>query len=89
MSKQSEAKEKQNYCAKPLQIKCANCKHLKQDFYHYDDDYKRIAGKNTDTDKYAVTYSDNLRCGIGGFAVKKMAVCDAYDPSFIFCNIKN
>ena len=77
MSKQSEAKEKQNYCAKPVPQTCANCKHLTQNFFHYDEKYVRIEGKNPSTEKYArSTYSDNLRCGIGGFAVKKTATCD-------------
>ena len=78
MSKQSDAKAKQNYCAKPVPQTCANCKHLSQNFYHYDGEYGRVEGKNPDTEKYArPTYSDNLRCGIGGFAVKKSATCDS------------
>ena len=82
MSKQSEAKEKQNYCAKPIQIKCANCKHLTQDFFHYDTTYSRVNGKNPDISKYArPTYSENLRCAIGGFAVKKTAYCDKFEMS--------
>jgi hypothetical protein len=79
MSKQSVAKEKQNYCAKPVPLQCSNCEHMKQDFFHYDGSYNRIEGKNQDVSKYAKTYSDNLRCGIGGFAVKKTATCDSYE----------
>ncbi|OFZ69083.1 MAG: hypothetical protein A2V79_11725 [Betaproteobacteria bacterium RBG_16_56_24] len=82
MSKQSEAKVKQNYCAKPVPQTCANCKHLTQNFYHYhyNGDYVRVEGKNPDIEKYArPTYSDNLRCGIGGFAVKKSATCDSME----------
>lgn len=80
MSKQSEAKEKQNYCAKPAPRSCANCKHLTHDFYHFDENYVRVEGKNPDTRKYArPTYSENLRCGIGGFAVKKTATCDRWN----------
>ena len=80
MSKQSEAKEKQNYCAKPVPQTCANCKHLTQNFYHYDHEYRRAEGKNPDADKYArPTYSDSVRCGSGGFAVKKSATCDSME----------
>jgi len=80
MSKQSVAKEKQNYCAKPVPQTCANCKHLTQNFYHYTANGTRIEGKNPDTEKYArPTYSDNLRCGIGEFAVKKTATCDSME----------
>ena len=80
MSKQSVAKEKQNYCAKPVPQTCANCKHLTQNFFHYDEKYFRIEGKNPDTSKYArQSYSDNLRCGIGEFAVKKTATCDSME----------
>lgn len=79
MSKQSEAKEKQQYCAKPVTKTCANCNHLEQNFFHYDEKYVRVEGKNPDTEKYArPTYSDNLRCKIGGFAVKKMATCNEF-----------
>lgn len=79
MSKQSEAKEKQNYRAKPVPQTCANCKHLMQQFYHYTDSGNRVEGKNPDDSKYArPTYSDNLRCGIGTFAVKKTAACDSF-----------
>ena len=82
MSKQSEAKEKQNYVPKVVQKTCSNCKHLTQDFFHYDTTYSRVNGKNPDISKYArPTYSDNLRCSIGGFAVKKMASCDKFEMS--------
>ena len=74
MSKQSEAKARQNYCDKPIpKIICANCKYLVQDFYHYSQ-MGRIEGKNPNANMK--TYSENLKCGIGGFAVKKTAVCD-------------
>ena len=80
MSKQSVAKEKQNYCAKPVPQTCANCKHLTQNFYHYSRNGTRVEGKNLDTETYdPPNYSDNLRCGIGGFAVKKMATCDSME----------
>lgn len=80
MSKQSDAKEKQNYQEKPVVAKCSNCRHLLQDLHHFRSGV-RIEGENPDTRLYQTgyggpTYSDNLRCGIGGFAVKKTATCD-------------
>jgi hypothetical protein len=77
MSSQSVAKNKQNYCSKPISKTCANCKYFTQTFYHYSKDGIRVEGKNQDERSYAnPTYSDNLRCGIGGFAIKKTATCD-------------
>jgi len=74
MSKQSEAKKQQGYTM--IHNSCTNCKHLTQNFFYYDAKYVRIEGKNPDTKEYArQTYSDNLRCGIGEFAVKKTASC--------------
>ena len=83
MSKQSEAKEKQNYCAKPERT-CKFCKHLTQDFYHYgglDKRYARIEGKNPGPEDCHRIYSENLRCDIGRFAVKKTATCDNFERS--------
>ena len=76
MSKQSEAKAAQQYREKPVLPTCANCKHLIQDFFYYTLDGVIIEGKNPDPGKYARTYSNNVRCGVGGFAVNKTATCE-------------
>lgn len=84
MSKQSEAKKKQNYHAKPVSEKCSNCRHFLEDLYHFKNGL-RIEGENPDAGLYqngygVATYSDNFRCKIGGFTVKKTATCDCMEP---------
>ena len=64
MSKQSEAKERQGYEAKPLAKVCANCARFNSDKM----EVKPQWGP-------AYTKENNLRCGLGGFAVKKTATC--------------
>jgi len=64
MSKQSEAKIKQNYNPKPDPQQCANCKHFKSDTIG-----------TVGWDKKTYYQEKNLRCGIGGFAIKKRGVC--------------
>ena len=77
MSIQSIAKQKQNFRDKPISHTCNNCKELSQCFYYYDNTGERIEGKCPDTGEHArPTYSDNYRCGIGGFAVKRLSTCD-------------
>lgn len=68
MSKQSEAKANQGYVAKPVPKTCMNCQHYRSDLID------RPPTRN------GVIYTDekNLRCGIGGFAVKKMATCNEF-----------
>lgn len=79
MSKQSEAKEKQNYIAKPVSRTCNNCVEIKKDFYYYDEKGVRFEGRNPDIGQYArQSYYDNCSCGIGGFAVKRLATCDLF-----------
>lgn len=62
MSKQGEAKKKQNYDPKPISRVCMNCEHYKSDI---------IKGIGIFDEK-------NKRCGLGEFAVKKMATCDLF-----------
>ena len=69
MSKQSEAKERQNYNPKPAPRTCLNCiKFTKDTVFSYE-----FAGKKHYKDK-------NMRCSIGGFAAKKKATCDFFSP---------
>lgn len=69
MSKQSEAKRAQGYVAKAIPQTCGNCAHFQ---------FERV-NVNADRPQYEEYWEDkNLRCGIGGFAVKKMGTCDEW-----------
>lgn len=61
MSKQSEAKERQQYVPKYEPAVCMNCVHYSSNV----------------VDRFGGTYKEenNKRCGLGGFAVKKMGTC--------------
>lgn len=63
MSKQSDAKTSQGYVPKAVPRTCCNCAHFKMDTVT-----KECFGKQWKQDT-------NLRCEIGGFAVKKMGTC--------------
>lgn len=65
MSKQSEAKLIQAYEPKPIPHTCVNCVH----FYLDKIESHEYMGIIYFKDK-------NLRCNIGGFAVKKTATCN-------------
>lgn len=68
MSKQSEAKEKQGYVPKMEPQACMNCANFKFDNgFHNQDLYG---------ERYPKVF--NFRCGIGGFAVKKMGTCNEW-----------
>ena len=69
MSKQSDAKAAQGYVAKAVPETCVNCCHLKMDLLQMEGAYG-----------WKWTRCANLRCGIGGFAVKKMATCKEWAP---------
>jgi hypothetical protein len=63
MSKQSEAKARQGYLAKPLARCCRNCSNLISE------------SKYPDQIKYPEWVKEYLTCCIGDFAVKAKAVC--------------
>jgi len=67
MSKQSEAKEKQGYVPKAIPQTCGNCAHFMSD-------------KVEREGYFGGSYVDekSMRCGIGGFAVKKMGTCNEW-----------
>lgn len=67
MSKQSDAKEAQNY-RRELD-KCESCMYFRLDV---------IEEKSKWSDQVYRT-EKNLRCGIGGFKVHKTAVCDRFE----------
>jgi len=72
MSRQSEAKTQQGYNPKPEPAHCANCAHYKSD---------RVGSEGWDKKIY---YEEkNIRCGIGGFAVKKRGVCNEHVPNIL------
>lgn len=66
MSKVQQAKEAQGYNPKPMPATCMNCRHFTSK--------KETMYRPWDT--YTWTKESELRCGLGGFAVKKSATCD-------------
>lgn len=68
MSKQSEARERQNY--RETLDTCGNCTHYKSQ--RVDKSYDAYNGKHVWTEE------KHKHCSIGGFSVKKMATCDKY-----------
>ena len=68
MSKQSEAKKEQNYRESP--DSCANCGHYES----------QMVEKTYDAWNGTLVLNEEKgkRCSIGGFAVKKMAMCDRH-----------
>ena len=78
MSKQSEAKAAQRYTDKAYC--CSDCRNITRDmvlpaWMRGDPKY------DNDTARNAHLVEKNLRCGIGGFAVKKLGVCDCWIKS--------
>lgn len=67
MSKQTQAKEAQGYVPKAVPQVCCNCAHF-------------VSDKVEREGCFGGVYVDekNLRCGIGGFAVKKMGTCNEW-----------
>jgi hypothetical protein len=62
MSKQSEAKERQNYQGKPLSRRCREC----------------VLLESTEVQNVWGGISERLRCKLGGFKVTANAVCDNF-----------
>ena len=71
MSKQSDAKAIQNYTVKPFVKTCGNCKHFAFEvIVHKGEPYYPN-----------VTEDRNLRCSLGGFKVKKTALCQDWEAA--------
>lgn len=71
MSKQSDAKQQQGYTPKAIPQTCMNCKHFMFDTV------QTVAPTEWRPDGW---HEDkNLRCLLGGFAVKKMATCNKFE----------
>lgn len=69
MSKQGEAKAAQGYIDKVVPKVCSGCRHYKSDMF----ELKGAFGESYKEEK-------NKRCGIGGFAVKKLGTCNEWAP---------
>lgn len=69
MSKQSKAKEAQNY--RETSDMCGNCKHYRSELV--EKSYEAYDGMQTWTEE------KSKRCGLGGFSVKKTATCDMHE----------
>jgi len=71
MSKQQDAKTNQGYQAKPIFPMCSNCKHYNSDMVNVNRFYGDFKEEK------------NIRCGLGGFAVKKQGTCNSHSKSTI------
>jgi hypothetical protein len=69
MSKQSDAKQDQGYIPKAVPQTCMNCFHFKMDVVPVLNWQDKPTGYERETNK---------RCGLGGFAVQKMATCNKF-----------
>lgn len=84
MSNQSEAKQAQGYCAKGPT--CATCAHFTSKFVQIswlvESNEDRIAQGFEPLYDLALRENQketNMRCGLGGFAVKKTACCSVWE----------
>ena len=68
MSKQSDAKLRQGYVQSPIPTTCPNC-----------NNYRSKKKERSGIFSTWIEESDK-RCGLGGFAVKKMATCEKFQP---------
>ena len=66
MSKQSDAKAIQNYQEKPFVKTCSNCANYRSEIVRHGYNW---AGAECFRET-------NMRCSVGGFAVKKTALCE-------------
>jgi hypothetical protein len=69
MSKQSEAKEAQNY--RKQSMSCMNCAQFSSE----------MVGRKpkwASSPNYVITEEKNLRCGLGDFKVQKTGSCDRF-----------
>ena len=69
-SKQAIQKAHQGYVEKHQERACLTCEHFQMDIVDSAPDW---LGRTWPMEK-------NLRCGIGGFKVKKLSVCNLYTP---------
>lgn len=72
MSAQSNAREKQGYTAKAIPMTCGNCAHFLSERVNKNAAFMGQSGVSEYWENI------NMRCGIGGFAVKKMGTCNEF-----------
>ena len=68
-SKQQQAKERQGYEITPVLPVCSTCQH-----------YTSRIERGENFWGHGVEQEKDLRCGIGGFAIKKTASCVSWEP---------
>ncbi|RPE05535.1 hypothetical protein EGT74_24435 [Chitinophaga lutea] len=68
MSKQQKAKETQGYQAKPVMPFCINCQHFTS----------KVEQVKSAWSVGTYTRESEVRCGIGGFAIKKQGTCNSF-----------
>lgn len=89
MSKVSIAKAEQGYCEKPVQPECRSCQHVRFDLEFPQWVLEKNAAFAAKTAagtarSWETPYGDdyrqvkNLRCDIGGFAIKFLATCSQH-----------
>lgn len=75
MSAQSKAKESQGYVPKAVPSVCSNCRYFQADYVDVNEKFHK--GDATSLIRPFFEHR-NMRCGIGGFAIKKMGVCNSW-----------
>lgn len=83
MSKQSDAKDRQGYNPKPEPKTCTNCRHFEFDtelpvWIQEQNLIAQVRGSPAPYGPECAVFK-NLRCAIGGFAVKRMATCKEFE----------
>jgi hypothetical protein len=73
MSKQGEAKIRQGYDQKPIPRTCGNCANFRSEFTEPVPECNKVG---------VYREEKNMRCCLGGFAVKKKGTCREYDELF-------
>lgn len=80
LSKQAKAKEQQGYDSKPAARTCGKCKYFsaEKELPEW-----MVAANKGRVVRYTIEQhgrEKNLRCAVGGFAVKKLATCSLFEP---------
>ena len=75
MSKQSEAKEFQMYVEKVIQMTCSNCDHCEPVM---GERLEYIDPRRSSLGTHMAMVQTGQKCGIGEFAVKKLATCNLH-----------
>lgn len=84
MSKQSKAKDTQGYDPKPQPAICSRCAHYQSEkkLPAWMEQAKADGEKHWHGRAYSIELDGiegNLRCGLGGFAIKKTATCQKFE----------